>query len=63
MVRAVFPDLGMGGGVAFGWQETSEVQVSVPAPLTVTQALLRHSLWVWGAEGEQSALVEQESAH
>ena len=28
---------------AAGWQETSEVQVSVPVPVTTTQALLRHS--------------------
>lgn len=42
-VTDVFPDLGIGGGTATGWQETSELQVSVPALLTTTQARLRHS--------------------
>jgi len=32
------PDGGMGGGLATGWQEASEEQVSFPAPLTETQA-------------------------
>ena len=39
IVRAVLPDSGTGGGVAVGWQEASEVQLSEPEPSTVTHEL------------------------
>lgn len=56
MVGKSTPEGGIGCGLAAGAQETSEVQVSAPAPWTVTQALLRQALWVWattagGVEG------------
>lgn len=68
MVKAVLPERGIGGGVAAGRQETSEVQPFAPAPLATTQALLRHSLWVGvtvtggGGVVTQLASLVQESA-
>jgi hypothetical protein len=57
MVGKSMPEGGIGCGLAAGAQETSDVQVSVPDPFTVTQALLRQALWVCGAAGGAGTTV------